>query len=62
MSSTKKEFQILSAKGRDPSGHDHRNPSLIPGIRATQLDAGGRAVDIAVYRIQPEMIDGRKTV
>jgi len=37
-----------------------RGPGL--NLRATQLDAGGRAVDIAVYRIQPEMIDGRKTV
>ncbi len=39
-----------------------RNPSLTPAISATQLDALGRAVDIALYRIQPEMIDGRKTV
>ena len=39
-----------------------RNPSLTPAISATQLDALGRAVDIALYRIQPELIDGRKTV
>ena len=39
-----------------------RNPSLTPAISATQLDAWGRAVDIALYRIQPELIDGRKTV
>ena len=39
-----------------------RNPSLTPAISATQLDAWGRAVDIALYRITPEMIDGRKTV
>ena len=39
-----------------------RNPSLTPAISATQLDALGRAVDIAIYRITPEMIDGRKTV
>ncbi len=39
-----------------------RNPSLTPAISATQLDALGRAVDIALYRITPELIDGRKTV
>jgi len=39
-----------------------RNPSLTPGITATQPDASRRAVDIALYRIQPEVIDGRKTV
>jgi nitroimidazol reductase NimA-like FMN-containing flavoprotein (pyridoxamine 5'-phosphate oxidase superfamily) len=39
-----------------------RNPSLTPAISATQMDTWGRAVDIALYRIIPEMIDGRKTV
>jgi nitroimidazol reductase NimA-like FMN-containing flavoprotein (pyridoxamine 5'-phosphate oxidase superfamily) len=39
-----------------------RNPSLTPAISATQLDAWGRAVDIAIYRITPELIDGRQTV
>ena len=39
-----------------------RNPSLTPAISATQLDTWGRAVDIALYRITPEIIDGRKTV
>ena len=39
-----------------------RNPSLTPAISATQIDAWGRAVNIALYRIQPEIIDGRKTV
>ena len=38
-----------------------RNPSLTPAISATQLDTWGRAVDIALYRIVPELIDGRKT-
>ena len=38
-----------------------RNPSLSPAISATQLDAIGREVDIALYRITPEIIDGRKT-
>jgi nitroimidazol reductase NimA-like FMN-containing flavoprotein (pyridoxamine 5'-phosphate oxidase superfamily) len=38
-----------------------RNPSLTPAISATQLDSLGRAVDIAVYRITPEIIDGRQT-
>lgn len=39
-----------------------RNPTLTPAISATQTDAIGRAVEIALYRIQPEIIDGRKTV
>jgi nitroimidazol reductase NimA-like FMN-containing flavoprotein (pyridoxamine 5'-phosphate oxidase superfamily) len=39
-----------------------RNPSLTPAISATQVDSLGRAVDIAVYRITPEVIDGRQTV
>jgi nitroimidazol reductase NimA-like FMN-containing flavoprotein (pyridoxamine 5'-phosphate oxidase superfamily) len=38
-----------------------RNPSLTPAISATELDSMGRAVDIALYRITPEIIDGRKT-
>ena len=38
-----------------------RNPSLTPAISATSLDAWGRAVDIALYRITPEIIDGRQT-
>ena len=39
-----------------------RNPSLTPAISATQPDAWDRAVDIAVYRITPELIDGPQTV
>ncbi|HVS82478.1 MAG TPA: pyridoxamine 5'-phosphate oxidase family protein [Pyrinomonadaceae bacterium] len=39
-----------------------RNPSLTPAVSATQIDTWGRAVDIALYRIKPELIDGRKTV
>ena len=39
-----------------------RNPSLTPAISATQLDSIGRAVDVAIYRITPEIIDGRQTV
>ena len=39
-----------------------RNPSLTPAISATQLDTWGRAVDIALYRLTPELIDGRQTV
>ena len=39
-----------------------RNPTLTPAISATQIDAIGRAVEIALYRIQPEIIDGRKTL
>ena len=39
-----------------------RNPALTPAISSTQLDTWGRAVDIAVYRIRPDLMDGRKTV
>ena len=39
-----------------------RNPTLTPALSATQLDAWGRAVDIALYRITPDIIDGRETV
>lgn len=39
-----------------------RNPSLTPAISATSIDAWGRAVDIALYRVTPDIIDGRKTV
>src|SRR6266481_9275324 len=39
-----------------------RNPSLTPAISATKLDTWGRAVDIALYRITPESIDGRQTI
>jgi nitroimidazol reductase NimA-like FMN-containing flavoprotein (pyridoxamine 5'-phosphate oxidase superfamily) len=39
-----------------------RNPSLTPAISATEVDSLGRAVDIALYRITPEIIDGRQTV
>jgi len=38
-----------------------RNPSLTPAISATQVDSLGRAVDFALYRITPEVIDGRQT-
>lgn len=38
-----------------------RNPSLTPAISAIQIDSMGRAVDIALYRITPEIIDGRQT-
>jgi len=39
-----------------------RNPSLTPAISATQVDSLGRAVNIAIFRITPEVIDGRQTV
>jgi uncharacterized protein len=38
-----------------------RNPSLTPAISATEVDSMGRAVDIALYRITPEIMDGRQT-
>src|SRR5437588_4562313 len=39
-----------------------RNPSLTPAISANQVDTWGRAVDIAIYRIKPEVMDGRQTI
>ena len=38
-----------------------RNPSLTPAINLTQIDAWGRANKFAVYRLHPDVIDGRKT-
>jgi uncharacterized protein len=38
------------------------NPTLTPAINATRIDVWGRANDVRVYRIHPEIIDGRKTV
>ncbi len=38
------------------------NPSLTPAINATQIDAWGRANVIAIYRLHPDTIDGRRTV
>ncbi|HEX8921329.1 MAG TPA: pyridoxamine 5'-phosphate oxidase family protein [Pyrinomonadaceae bacterium] len=38
------------------------NPTLTPAINRTQVDAWGRANEIALYRIRPSIIDGRKTV
>lgn len=40
----------------------NRNPSLTPAISATSLDAWGRTVDVALYKITTEIMDGRKTV
>ncbi|MEP6706429.1 MAG: pyridoxamine 5'-phosphate oxidase family protein [Pyrinomonadaceae bacterium] len=39
-----------------------RNPALTPALNATRIDALGRASNVALYRIQPELMDGRKTV
>jgi nitroimidazol reductase NimA-like FMN-containing flavoprotein (pyridoxamine 5'-phosphate oxidase superfamily) len=38
------------------------NPTLTPAINRTQIDAWGRASNVAVYRIRPEALDGRRTV
>jgi uncharacterized protein len=38
------------------------NPTLTPALNQTQLDTWGRANEIALYRIRPAIIDGRKTV
>ena len=39
-----------------------RHPSLAPALKASQTASTGSAVGVALYRIQPETIDGRKTV
>lgn len=39
-----------------------RNPTLTPAVNATRTDAWGRSNKIAIYRLRPELIDGRKTV
>ncbi|MGB8510713.1 MAG: pyridoxamine 5'-phosphate oxidase family protein [Pyrinomonadaceae bacterium] len=39
-----------------------KNPTLTPALSETQIDAWGRAVNIAIYRIHPDVIDGRKSV
>jgi nitroimidazol reductase NimA-like FMN-containing flavoprotein (pyridoxamine 5'-phosphate oxidase superfamily) len=38
------------------------NPTLTPALNLTQIDAWGRANHVAVYRVRPEVIDGRKTI
>lgn len=38
------------------------NPTLTPAISRTQLDAWTRANQIAIYRVRPDIIDGRRTV
>jgi uncharacterized protein len=38
------------------------NPTLTPAINATRIDAWGRANNVLIYRVHPEIIDGRKTV
>jgi len=39
-----------------------KNPTLTPALNRTELDAWGRSNSVAVYRIRPHIIDGRKTV
>jgi nitroimidazol reductase NimA-like FMN-containing flavoprotein (pyridoxamine 5'-phosphate oxidase superfamily) len=38
------------------------NPTLTPAINATRIDVWGRANNVRIYRIHPDIIDGRKTV
>jgi nitroimidazol reductase NimA-like FMN-containing flavoprotein (pyridoxamine 5'-phosphate oxidase superfamily) len=38
------------------------NPTLTPALNLTQIDAWGRANHVAIYRVRPEVIDGRKTL
>lgn len=39
-----------------------RNPTLSPAINATRIDVWGRSNTAALYRIKPELMDGRKTI
>lgn len=39
-----------------------RNPTLTPALNLTQLDTWGRANITAIYRVRPDVIDGRKTI
>jgi hypothetical protein len=39
-----------------------KNPTLTPALNRTQLDAWDRANETVIYRIRPEIMDGRKTV
>lgn len=38
------------------------NPSLTPALNLTQIDTWGRANNVALYRVRPTVIDGRKTI
>ncbi|MBA2705037.1 MAG: pyridoxamine 5'-phosphate oxidase family protein [Blastocatellia bacterium] len=38
------------------------NPTLTPAINQTWIDAWGRATKVAIYRIHPSIISGRKTL
>ena len=53
-------------EGRDEMEHavqliTRRNPSLTPALNLTQIDAWGRANEVVLYRLHPEVVDGRKT-
>ncbi|MDT7541847.1 MAG: uncharacterized protein QOE33_1751 [Acidobacteriota bacterium] len=38
------------------------DPTLTPAVNRTQIDSWGRASNVAVYRIRPEAMDGRRTI
>jgi uncharacterized protein len=38
------------------------NPTLTPALNKMWIDAWGRANKVAIYRIQPRLISGRKTL
>ena len=38
-----------------------RNPSLTPAINKMWVDVWGRSAFVAIYRIRPELLSGRKT-
>jgi uncharacterized protein len=53
----------------DPEEKEHAmqlitqtNPTLKPALSNTRIDSWGRATEIAIYRLRPAVMDGRKTV
>jgi len=69
----RENWQSVMVTGRaeyitDPEEKEHtiqkiaaRNPTVTPAISLTVVDAWSRQTTVAIYRIQTEMIDGRKT-
>lgn len=39
-----------------------RNPTLSPAINETRLDAWGRPNNVTIYRLRPDIMDGRRAV
>ena len=71
---SERDWQSVMAFGRaepitEPEAMEHAmqiisggHASLQPALGQTQIDSWGRASRVALYRISPHTIDGRKTV